>query len=494
MSNSIVLAVRYLVISISSIYTIKVLFNWFGDADYGSYTLASSIIVFANILNTVFITSINRYSSYNIGNKKNYKTIFQQIFYLNLGLSVVTFVILIVISIFFLYGVLDFLQFNFHKNHIYGLIALSFASLLSSISYPFQALLLSKDEFKIISYIDFLKSLLNLGLILLLSYTVFSNKFQAYAVYYLLITLFCLLILVLITVGKYKRYLSFKFKFDRILVKEIYALSSWNSLGTSAAIIENNLPTILIGGFFGTRFLAIFGVANQSISAFKGLINALQSAFSPGVIRDFGSGQSANGLITTQVLSKSLTFIYIALSIILFIECEYIFKIWLNIDDINLISFVFRALLIINFFPVVFISYSNVIQSIGKVKVFMVTTFISVLVSYFCIYILFKWNLNIDYYFIILIINAVISNLIFIHLANKYLSCDTSQLRLYYVKVSFFYFIMLSINVTLDYLFPLSIFERMVMYSISTALGFYVYISFLFSIKERVKFRELIKF
>ena len=491
--NSVVLAVRYLVISILSFITIKVLFKWFGDADYGSYTLASSIIVFANILNTVFITSINRYSSYYIGEKSKYKTVFQQIFYLNLGLSVVTFIILIIISIFFLYGLLDFLQFNFNEKHICGLFALSIASFLSSVSYPFQALLMSKDEFKIISFIDFLKSFLNLGLILWLSYTVVSNKFQTYAVYYVLITSFCLLILILITALKYKRYLSFKFNFDRNLVKEIYALSSWNSLGTSAAIIENSLPTILIGGFFGTRFVAIFGVANQSISAFKGLLNALQSAFSPGVIRDFGSGKSANGLITTQVVSKSLTFIYIVFSIILFSECNNIFKIWLNIDDINLISYVFRALLFINFFPVVFLPYSNVIQSLGKVKVFMITTFVAVVISYFCIIILFKLNLNIDYYFIILIVNAIISNLIFIHLANKFLSCNRSQLRIYYVRASIFYFIMLSINVTLDYAFVLNIFQRIVFYFIINVIGFYVYMKFLFSIKERVKFLELIK-
>lgn len=163
--NTVLLYIRLLFIIFIAFFTQRIVLKALGVEDYGIYNVVGGLIVIIGIINAGMIQASQRFFAYEIGRNEesNLTAVFKTSLTIHAIISITILILAEIIGIWFLNT-----QMNISPDRMYAANFVYQASicslLLSVLAVPFDALIVSKEDFNIYAYISILEYILKLAI------------------------------------------------------------------------------------------------------------------------------------------------------------------------------------------------------------------------------------------------------------------------------------------------------------------------------------------
>ncbi|WP_426773878.1 lipopolysaccharide biosynthesis protein [Proteus faecis] len=406
--NSIISYIRIFCTTVFSLLTIRFLIEALGVEQYGVYALVTGIVTIFTFLNSAMTVSTQRYLSFHqgIGNIE----ILSKIFKSSLLLHVIIGLILILILLGSIHPLINnFLNINedLVSRTYYLYSGVVFSIFFTIITVPFNALLVSHENFRVDAIILVFKSFLLL---------IFSGSLHFIAEEYRLITFsiviasinIIIFLCYLIYCRKKYSECNIKATIERKLLKEMTSFALWSLYTNLCYVLNTQGINIVINKFFGAKINAAYGIAFQINGQVKNLSQTLLSAMTPQIMKSEGKSNRERA-ISVSVAASKIGFFLVSL---VTIPCLYILpdliELWLGVIPQYVILFTI-FFLFANLINQLTVGITPAIQAVGKIKKFQMVIGTTALIVLPASYFLLDYGISISYVLYLLILIEIIT-------------------------------------------------------------------------------------
>lgn len=368
--NTIFLYVRLFVTSLCQLLITRYALKALGADDFGLFSIVGSIIIFIGIINTIMVSTSNRFLAVSIG--KGDETGVNQTFNVSLVIHVVIAVITAVIAIPLgeLY-INSFVNYNGSiENAIWVYRIIIVGSILSFISVPYHGLLTAMEKFIVFCSIDVICNVLKLAAALFLMYYS-GNKLIFYALTQSILTAIPTLLYWLYCKRHYESIIKWNFQNKLDKYKEMLSFSGWVGFGAIATVGKSQAAQLLVNSFFTTTMNAALGIANTVNHFIVLFVNNFTHPIAPQVTKHYAAGnfERCNKLLVMSTKFAFLTMLVISSPF--FSDMDWVLGLWLG--KVPEFASLFTKLLVIDALIASFnAGVSNAIFASGKIAFYQV--------------------------------------------------------------------------------------------------------------------------
>ena len=327
--NTIFLYFRMILLMVVSLYTSRVVLATLGIEDYGIYNVVGGFIGMFAFLNGAMSGCTQRFITIALGkgDEQNLKRVFSTCVITH---GMIAIAVLLLAESIGLWFVLDKLVIP--ENRMTTAIIVYQCTIVSTIvmimSFPYNADIIAHEKMSAFAYISIFEAFANLGIVYLL-HIVNADELALYAV----LLMFVKISVIMVYRIYCKRHFfesAFRWLFDKILLKEMLAFTSWNLFGGIAGTLMGQGINVLLNLFFGPAVNAARGVAVQVQSAVQLFATNFQTALNPQMMKSYAAGE----LHTMHILlfrSAKFTFmLLLCLMLPLMLEINIVLGLWLK--------------------------------------------------------------------------------------------------------------------------------------------------------------------
>lgn len=422
--NTLAQNVRTVINIVLSLYSTRIVMEALGESDYGIYMLVAGIVSLLNYVCNTLVTTTQRFLSYanGAGRQKEEKLVFANSYMLHWLTGLVLAALFAIPASWIFDGhTLNIPPERLEEAEVvYYFVIVTVV--ITFITAPFRALLISHENIVYISIVDVLDGLLKLGLVFSL-FLVDSWRLPLYAMVITSVMSFNFIMLA--------GYSHFRYEestlipriglWDKTLCRKLMGFATWTLYGTGCVYIRTQGVAVIINKMLGTLANAAFGIATQVHGSLQFLSVAIGNAISPQIIKAEGEGNRPRAILLTLMAAK-YSFLLLAIAAIPIIaEMPLILQLWLGRTP-EYAVFLCRMMLISSLIDRTTLSLGTLNQAIGRIRNYTLITFtIKVLcipVSILCIYMGSGIYVVIYVYLIFELLSAIIRVPILIHTAG----------------------------------------------------------------------------
>ena len=302
-----------------------------GQVDYGIFFVVGSIIVFITFLNSTMAGSVARYLAYSIGQEDLLEI--NSWFNAALGIHILLAVLLILFGLpvgeFVIANKLNLAQGRTDAALLVFRISL-ISSFVSMASVPFVAMFTAKQQIVELAFWGMVQTSLAFCLALSLSYCT-TDRLVYYAIGMASIIVFVQIVQV---IRAFFNFDECKIVFRKIVdfkrLRQMSSFAMWTLIGSFGGLFRDQGSAIILNLFFGPKINASFGIATQISNQTNQLSAAMMGAFTPEITSCEGQGNRIRMLTLSERISKFGALLVALPGIPLFIEMNYVLKVWLK--------------------------------------------------------------------------------------------------------------------------------------------------------------------
>jgi O-antigen/teichoic acid export membrane protein len=331
--NTLLLYFRMIITMIISLYTSRIVLNTLGIIDFGIYNVVGGVVIMFGFLNSAMASSTQRFLTFELGkhNSKRLKEVFSMSVTLHVIISIVIILLSETIGVWFINSKLTIpVERLSAANWVFQFSV--FTSVLTILSVPYDAAIISHERMNVFAYISILEVTLKLAVVYLLQLFGY-DKLVLYSILIFLVSLVLRIIYGIYCTRNFKE-AKYHFYWEKPLFAEMTSFAGWNLFGVFAGIGYGQGVNILLNIFFGPVVNAARGIAFQVMGAVNQLINNFQIAVNPPITKAYAVNDE-NTMYKMIFSSSKFSFYLLLLFIIpLFIETKLVLSIWLkNVPD-----------------------------------------------------------------------------------------------------------------------------------------------------------------
>lgn len=368
--NSLILYLRLAVTAITGLLATRFVLQALGVNDYGLYSVLGSIITFMSIINTIMISTSNRFIAVAIGrNDIEVANIqFNVNLLIHICIAIITILIALPLGNFY---VSRYVNYDGDLSIAYTIFNISLiSSAFSFIGIPYNGLLMAKERFLAFCSVDIFVHIVRLVFSFILI-NHFENKLLVYAIGMGLLTICPTIWYYLYCSINFKEIIKWRLVMDKKKYGEIFRFSAWVSYGAIATVGKAQGAAILVNTFFNTLMNTALGIANSINSYIMMFAQNVTNPIAPQITKNYASGnmERCNSLL---VFSTKLSFFVMFLIASPFlVDAESIIKLWLG--QVPEYSVLFTKLIIIDALVASLNSgISTIIFASGKIALYQV--------------------------------------------------------------------------------------------------------------------------
>lgn len=347
--NSLILYMRTFVTMLIGLYSSRLILLALGVEDFGIYRLVAGFVSMFAIVSASLTAASQRYITFELGKPKDQqrlKEVFSTTVIIHIGIALLVFVLGQSLGVWFLNTYLNIdsdrmlaANWVFHCSLI--------AFMLNIVRVPYNALIIANEKMTAFAVINIADSILRLFIVFALDWILFDSLIT-YAVLVLLVGVIIWFSYYLYSKLNFKNF-AFVFIIDKVLIKKISSFAGWNFIGAGSGILRVQGVNILINIFYGVTVNAAKGIANQVEHAMVTFTDSFMTAMRPQITKSYASGDY-NYFMTLIYKGARLSF-YLTLLFALpvFLETDYILKLWLKIVPDFTVIFVKLSLIYVLF-------------------------------------------------------------------------------------------------------------------------------------------------
>ena len=309
------------------LFTSRVILQTLGVDDYGIYNVVGGFVSMFSIISAAMVNASQRFISFEMGKESPHlNRIFCGTVSIHLVLAAIVLVLFETFGVWFLNTQLNIdSERMYAANWVFQCSVISFC--INLICVPYNASIIAHEKMDVFAYISIYEVLAKLAIVYLLWITGF-DKLIVYA--FLVLTIVISLRFIYgIYCSRHFEECKFHFVIDKPLFKELLGFTGWNFIGNTAGILATQGISILINMFFGVALNAARGVAEQVNHAINTFVNNFMTAMNPQITKSYASG---NYIYMNNLLirgAKYATILYWFISLVFFIEADFVLDIWL---------------------------------------------------------------------------------------------------------------------------------------------------------------------
>ncbi len=419
-ANSFFLYLRMFIVMALTLYTVRISLKILGVQDFGIYDAVAQIVTSLSFLSGVLSSATQRFYSFSIGenNTTKLKDIFKTSLVIYVSLAIVIFIFGETIGLWFLnkYLVIPNDRMN-AANWIYQFSIFSFISAILSI--PYSSAILAHENMKVFSIITVISAFIKLICVFIIPYLSFDYLI-IYGAFLLLIQILTLSIYIIISKKYYKECRGNLFSIrtkDYSLYKEILSFSGWSLFGSLARVGNNQGNAILINVFFTSFVNAARAIAFQVSIALLTFCNSFVMAIRPPLVKSYAEKDWGYMMKLFYFSNKFIYYCMLIIILPLYLEMEFILKIWLTNVTEHMIIFtqlsIIYTLILSMHYPITIL-----IQATGDVKKYFLRVESFTILCLPLTYIAFHWGFKPESTFIVTIVVFFIAHLIRINVLS----------------------------------------------------------------------------
>lgn len=481
--NTIALYIRMLVMTLISLYTVRVTFKVLGIDDYGIYNVVCGLIGFLGFITTTLSTSAQRFLAFDLGqgNKNDYTHTFSMIFYIILASTII---IVLLAELFGPWLINNYLVIPVERLNaakiIYQISIVSF--IVRFLVVPYSSSIIAYEKMGFFAYISIFESLAKLGIVYLLTISPI-DKLVSYAILVLFTDIIVTIIYVIVCVKNLPGCKIICY-WNRTKLGEMGRFMGWSIFGSLSAIFSTQGLSIIMNMFFSPAVIASKAVADKVHSFSYSFVANFITATSPQMTKYYSIGDIPNLVSLFFRTSKICFFLMLVISIPLIISAPDLLSVWLSeelLDDMILFT---RLTLISTLFSAFETPISRAVHAAGNVKSYQIVNCIVSFIALPIVFILFKagyppfWSYIVS---IVLLALSIIYRLIILHKYVKF------SYKSYVNSVILPVLVVVAISIPLSYLITRISFENIfirLLIQLSSAVVVLLFIIFVFGLKK----------
>lgn len=383
--NTAVLYLRMAVVTVCSLFITRFALKALGVDDFGLFSVVGSVISFVGVINTIMVSTSNRYIAVAIGNgdKVEVNRVFNVCVVIHILIAIATAIVALPVGDWYIHRYVNYNGPIENALMVYNISIVS--SIIAFITVPFNGLLMAKEKFIVFCSIDMLSQIFKLTVALSLLYF-FEQKLLVYAGTQAFLTAIPTLIYWLYCQRHYPEIANWKFVRERKLYVEMLKFSGWVGFGAVATVGKAQGAQLLINSFFNTVMNASLGVAN-TVNHFVTMFSQnVTQPIAPQITKSYAAGDYNR---CNQLLIKSTKFAFLTMLLVsspFFSDMDWILMLWLG--EVPEYASMFGKLLVLDALIGSFNSgIANVIFANGKIAFYQLSVntlrLLSVIIAYF---------------------------------------------------------------------------------------------------------------
>lgn len=351
-----------------SLYSTRLILIALGVGDYGIYVLVAGTISLLSFVVNALVVTTQRYMSFYKGKNEfeKLKEVFCNSMFIHLTMGVVVALIIEIIGMFLFDSFFNItLDRTSAAKFVFHCVTLMF--LLSFLTAPFRALLISHENIVYISFIDVLDGFLKLFIALVIA-SAQIERLKLYAGLLCVIQVFNFFALSIYDGIKYKECVFPRFRlFSVRYIKEIFTFASWTIYSVGCIVGRTQGVSLILNKFFSVAVNAAYGVALQVNGALSFLSQSVMNAMNPQIVKAEGAGDRNRMLRLAEIESK-FCFLLISMIVIPCIfEMPAILELWLSEVPEHTVMFC-RFIVLSSMIDQLTIGLGTANQAIGKIR------------------------------------------------------------------------------------------------------------------------------
>lgn len=403
--NTLALYVRMFLTMVVGLYTSRVVLATLGVEDYGVYGVVGGITSMLGFLNASMSGATSRFLTFELGrgDKKRLENTFSSAMIVHMGIAAVVLVLAETVGLWFLCHKLVIPPERMTAAHwVYQLSILS--SMLAITQVPYNATIIAHENMNVYAYVEILNSVLKLLIVYLLTIGDF-DKLILYAVLMLAVSVTVMMTYRIYCVRHYSE-AHFHWVWDKTHLKPLLSFSGWDLYGNMSVTVRQQGINFLINMFFGVVFNAASSIATTVNGMVTGFAYNLIQAFRPAIIKEYAAGNIKEMEIMIGNAAKYTVLLFGCMLTPLIFELPFVMELWLGNVPEKAVDFC-RLLLIASLFNLINNVIGIGIHATGNIKRISLVTGSLIFACVPFVYLLFEFNFNIDWAYIILINNTI---------------------------------------------------------------------------------------
>lgn len=365
-TNSVLLFVRMLAITVINLYAVRLLLRALGQEDYGTFNAVAGVVLASAFINTTLAICIQRFYSYTMGEGRHEKLsdIFSASMNIIVASSLLLFIIFETAGTWFVYNMMSIPPDRLDAAYMVFQFSIG-ALCLGLLQLPYTAAIFAHEEMGIFALVSLSECLLRLVVVLLITAVPYDGLVFYGA------GLFAVSIIIFILYSVIARHRYSECRYHRHVSKDMYksllSFSGWTMYSALAAVGTTQGVTVLLYMFFGPVATAAYAISQQVLHAFQTLSNSVVVAFRPAMVKSYAEKNYdfLNKMFAAN--NKFILYLLLIVAIPLLLELRTIFGWWLG--DVSEQTITFTRLIII--YMVCFCMHNpvtTIVQSTGEVK------------------------------------------------------------------------------------------------------------------------------
>lgn len=343
--NTLALYIRQIIIILITLYSMRVILNELGVADFGVYSVVAGFVTLLAFLPGSMASATQRFFSFAM--VENDLSKLKQIFSVNLimyaTIALIAYTFLETIGLWYVEGYLKISDARFDAAlELYHYTSLSFV--FSIFIAPFIAILIAHEDMHIYALLSIVDAVLKLSVAISLAYVKFDLlEYYGFALLVISVVIACSYIC--LCFNKYSECQLESFYWSASILKEILGFTAWTLFGQLSSVFRSQAVTILVNQIFNPTTVAArtiaLSVANQ-VAVFS---NNLNTGLYPPIIKSYAADQKDEMMDLVFNGSKLTFFLMWVFALPMLLEMDAILKIWLKTPPNEAILFTQLAII-----------------------------------------------------------------------------------------------------------------------------------------------------
>lgn len=424
--NSIILYGRLFLVMVCGLFSTRFALQALGVVDYGLFSVVGSIISFIALINTIMISTSNRFLAVAIG-RNDMKEINEQF-----NVNLVIHGVLALLVLFFAipvghWYIGNYLNYDGNIDSVYSVYDITIiGSAIAILGVPYNGLLMAKERFFVFSLTDVIAHIIILAVSYSLLYC-FTDKLMVYTIARTFNAAFPTFVFLLYCKSKFPDIVLLRLVRNRSRYKEMFNFSIWIAYGAVASVGKAQGAAIIVNTFFSTVMNTAMGLANSVNSIVANLVQNVSKPIAPQITKSYAAGDKDRSERLVCISSRYSFLVVLLSASPFFIIPDYVLGLWLG--DIPAYTVTFTILMIVDaLIGSLNAGIPDLIFASGKIKWYQIIVNTIFLLSIVAAFFVLRAGFDAYYLQITYIVFSLIVLVIRQIVLNKVVKFDNTQL------------------------------------------------------------------
>ena len=440
--NTVIIYTRLFVTIVVGLLSSRYVLLALGASDFGLYNVVGSIIALYAFISSSLSSTTVRFLNYELGKEDgNINRMFNICNVLHISMALIILLLSETVGVWYINNYLNVAPGK-EADAMFVFQISIIVSCFGIMNVPYQSLYNVHEKFLFPALLDVFVTLLKFAFVLLLVFF-FKNNIRFYAVSMSLLTLVYFVVYHIYVYREWPEIIKWSFVKEWKAYREVVRYNNYTILQTLSTTARNQGSNILVNLFFGTIVNAAFAVANTLQNYVVMFMGTLDSASAPQITQNIASGNMKRASYLTNTICRMVFLMCEAIILPLYVEMDFILKLWLKTPPENTTIFC-RLILLIALVAATSGGMFQFINASGKVKWFRISVSVCFLSCLPLGYFAFKMGFPSYSILVLFIISDILNRLIFLILMRVVLRYDVKTFLLEAYLRPFVIFIIMS--------------------------------------------------